>query len=881
MQLLARVVRIRNMMQANRRPLSHYPFLSLQQIQTQTEILTQNPDLTQLGDSQEDEEECLSQLPPLSPSTQRATPWGRLIPTAGNPVGHATDLLPRAAAAPPLGGVSFLGLDHLHPNEPFNVYTLGRSAKCDIQALDPTTLSTAFGAGATLKHERARRKWAFGMISNQHCKIYCCLQNPGNAAGGGSGNRQAGIGMEVYVEDCSGNGTLINQQTLLRRGQKRILHSGDEICLVNPQTLQKKVRSNAGLQTLTQQHSFVFVTVQPPAPLYATSSLHAQVVARSSKRKAPAVDVRAMRMPKPTRAHSAAAPTRDSPTNNNNQRRISPRRQQPRRVEEDYDIREVLGTGTVGEVRRAIHRQTGQERAIKIISIGGRNRAAHFFVQANVEAEATILQGLKHPYVVQLVDVYVSSTVVYLVMELLHGGDLFDRIIEKGKYSETESRRVMRRLLSAIHYLHCDKNIVHRDLKPENILLNSHSSVVDIKLTDFGLAKSLNGVQGLKTFCGTPQYFAPEVLKRRTTVTGRGRYGQQADMWSLGVILYVLLSGTPPFDVDPDAGVTSSSPAADDYQRLDFPAEHWSGVSQAAKDLVRNLLVMDPRRRSTVEQACKHEWILTEDGDTHRHPLRDPKLQKVLDDDNKDIILQQKPAENNFDSYLLDGETQGQIKVDCKDVQDEEPVADRRPLSPVQLNNETNCSAPAGIMDSSIGGGEKTMGLPRHPFPGISQKVPASSCSPRTSAVPHRSAIGRVSDEMGDRAGFELSEDEVNSTFSEQTESISSFTTTAEEVGAASDGRTADCGGLRTTSGNNRAKGAVRHRKRRVTDTMASNRLSRSGFTKKPRLTASRNRSPPPRLTKSSVKNNGTSERGDMKNRGKQAKISQWFCKNS
>lgn len=176
----------------------------------------------------------------------------------------------------------------------------------------------------------------------------------------------------------------------------------------------------------------------------------------------------------------------------------------------------------------------------------------------------------------------------------------------------------MRRLLSVVHYLHQDCNIVHRDLKPENILLGNKLSCIDVKLTDFGLAKCVSG-NGLKTFCGTPQYFAPEVLKRQTTVMGQGRYGKPADMWSLGVILYVLLSGTPPFDEGQHALST-----------LDFPPEHWSDVSDDARDLIRTLLVADPRHRCTVQQACEHRWILTEDGDTHVHPLQDPAVQCVL-----------------------------------------------------------------------------------------------------------------------------------------------------------------------------------------------------------------------------------------------------------
>ena len=610
----------------------------------------------------------------------------------------------------------------LHPSDIFNEYVLGRSPKCDITAINPATATTTTTIAQPKQQQQssnddkndkknsnsktqqqlelARQQWAFGMISNRHCKIYCCLENTNTTTTTTTPMHGGGGTLQVYCEDCSGNGTLINQEILLRRGEKRLLHTGDEICLVNPQTLQKKVRSSRGLQSLLQQHSFVFVLAATAAsskphratagvPRLLASAAAAAAAANvhttpntqtsaTANRKA-AVDVRATRMPQPYKKNApvqnnsppvlplsssaaAAAAAGLSPSavaatssryrhfqssEQQQQQCQDPqkhhlRRRRRRRVEEDYDIRELLGSGTVGEVRRAIHRQTGQERAIKVITLQ-RNRhhfltsaatagaAANHPLTTTLEAEATILRGLSHPYIVQLIDVYVSDTAISLVMELLHGGDLFDRIVAKGRYTEIESRHVMRRLLSAIHYLHVDCNIVHRDLKPENILLENHHNHIQVKLTDFGLAKSLNGVSGLKTFCGTPQYFAPEVLKRRTTVTGRGRYGQQADMWSLGVIVYVLLSGTPPFDIDNDNGENSHLQQQQQHSQsamyqVQFDPNDWEGVSDSARDFCKQLLVTDPQSRLTVQQACEHEWILTPDGDTHCHPLRDPQV---------------------------------------------------------------------------------------------------------------------------------------------------------------------------------------------------------------------------------------------------------------
>ena len=169
--------------------------------------------------------------------------------------------------------------------------------------------------------------------------------------------------------------------------------------------------------------------------------------------------------------------------------------------------------------------------------------------------EAELLRLIKHPDIIHLEDVFADSHYLYLVMELLNGGDLFDRLLSKGTYSEGEAMEVTYRLLNAIHFLHIN-NIAHRDLKPENILLVSKRSDVEIKLTDFGLAKQTNEKKKLKTYCGTPQYFAPEVYHRqhakkkpanrdvdagRTSSDEIEGYTFAADMWSLGVMLYVLL----------------------------------------------------------------------------------------------------------------------------------------------------------------------------------------------------------------------------------------------------------------------------------------------------------------------------------------------------
>eukprot|EP00581_Thalassiosira_minuscula_P009929 CAMPEP_0183708562 /NCGR_PEP_ID=MMETSP0737-20130205/4837_1 /TAXON_ID=385413 /ORGANISM="Thalassiosira miniscula, Strain CCMP1093" /LENGTH=1283 /DNA_ID=CAMNT_0025936455 /DNA_START=270 /DNA_END=4121 /DNA_ORIENTATION=- len=544
--------------------------------------------------------------------------------------------------------IHFLGLKNLLPSDRFNEYVLGRSAKADVSAqkLDvPATIPTEMDEQTRQRNDAKRRRhdYVHAMISNRHCRIYCLLSN---ANGTNSNTNNSPPEMEVFVEDTSGNGTLVNGTTLLRRNERRKLHTGDVVCLLNPKLLAKKLRSTVERKMYMSQYSYVFVN------LYEQEARHGWGAALGSGSKSggardlasPVSTAKKSAVnPRATKCHSInnaqskrslfagkKAPAQQPSSRNNpsglgsflNKPSKPQTNNQPphRRIEEEYDLRDLLGTGTCGEVRRAIHRRTGEERAVKIISIGGRGGAGPGMSSEKVSAiraEADILRGLDHPYVVKLFDMYVApGRAIYLVMELIRGGDLFDRIVERERYTEVQARRLFRRMLAAVHYLHEERGIVHRDLKPENILVVDRRSDVNVKLTDFGLAKNMTA-EGLKTFCGTPQYFAPEVLRRRHTVKGSGRYGKEIDCWSIGVILFILLSGSPPFDVS--AGFDAVADA-----RVVFYEEQWRNISREARDLVARLLQKDPRRRMSVVDACRHKWVLKEDGDTHCHPLRDP-----------------------------------------------------------------------------------------------------------------------------------------------------------------------------------------------------------------------------------------------------------------
>ncbi len=188
---------------------------------------------------------------------------------------------------------------------------------------------------------------------------------------------------------------------------------------------------------------------------------------------------------------------------------------------------------------------------------------------------------------------------IYMILELLTGGELFDRIVAKGSYSEAEASDVIKSIASAIKYLH-GIGIVHRDLKPENLIYANSSSSSALKITDFGLAKfrGSSKIDKMTTACGTPGYVAPEVLKNEP-------YGKAVDLWSLGVILYILLCGFPPFFHERSAELYKQIKRGE----YDFPSPYWDDISNSAKDLVKHLLCVDPTTRYTADQVLSHPWV--------------------------------------------------------------------------------------------------------------------------------------------------------------------------------------------------------------------------------------------------------------------------------
>jgi calcium/calmodulin-dependent protein kinase I len=249
-------------------------------------------------------------------------------------------------------------------------------------------------------------------------------------------------------------------------------------------------------------------------------------------------------------------------------------------------------------VHEATNKETGDKVAVKIID---KSSAAGSDADAKrLQTEVEILTTVKHPNIVALRDLFETDKKLYLVMELVTGGELFDKIVEKGQYTEKDAATIVRKMLSAIKYLH-SKGISHRDLKPENLLLTAEDDT-DVKLSDFGLSKIVGEDSLMETACGTPYYVAPEVLSAQG-------YEKEVDLWSIGVVTYLLLCGFPPFYGESLPEVFEQIMNAD----YEFPSPYWDDISEGAKDVVKKLLVVDPKKRMTADECLAHNWV-KEDG---------------------------------------------------------------------------------------------------------------------------------------------------------------------------------------------------------------------------------------------------------------------------
>lgn len=269
----------------------------------------------------------------------------------------------------------------------------------------------------------------------------------------------------------------------------------------------------------------------------------------------------------------------------------------PENVEDFYEIGEILGSGHFGQVRKVCERSTGTHYAAKFLKVLKNMHSLHGLDRAQVEREVSILQALRHPNIVTLKDLFESREEVALILELVTGGELFDFIAEKDDLLESEAILFMRQILQGLAYLH-SQNIGHFDLKPENIMLSEKVSQPNIKLIDFGLARRLEKGQEYRSTSGTPQYIAPEVIKYEPLSTA-------ADMWSIGVITYILLSGLSPFQGHTDEETLRNVIGL----QYEFGERPFKTTSDMAKDFIHKLLVLGPGDRMTADECLLHPWI--------------------------------------------------------------------------------------------------------------------------------------------------------------------------------------------------------------------------------------------------------------------------------
>jgi calcium/calmodulin-dependent protein kinase I len=267
-------------------------------------------------------------------------------------------------------------------------------------------------------------------------------------------------------------------------------------------------------------------------------------------------------------------------------------------VDELYKVGEEIGRGAFSVVKKGVHKKTSDEVAIKFIEKKFVDKQDLMLLAREID----IMKKVDHPNVLKLKEVFETDETIALVMELVTGGELFYKIVEKGNYSEKDAANIVAQMINGVDYLH-DQGIAHRDLKPENLLCSGEDQEnfkpFRVVIADFGLSKIFDSGEPLETSCGTPDYVAPEVI------TAEGSYDKSVDMWSCGVITYVLLCGFSPFLSSTQTGLFEKIIKVE----YDFPDPEWTNISTEAKDFIKHLLVKDPNERWTAKQCKEHPWL--------------------------------------------------------------------------------------------------------------------------------------------------------------------------------------------------------------------------------------------------------------------------------
>ncbi|KAK1443235.1 serine/threonine-protein kinase [Babesia gibsoni] len=293
--------------------------------------------------------------------------------------------------------------------------------------------------------------------------------------------------------------------------------------------------------------------------------------------------------------------TRGGPVDSSNNQRTASLRATPgmfvtcsyASFRQNYKAVKLLGKGSFGEVLLCLNRATGQQYAVKVIVKSSVKRKGD---QESLLREVEVLKGLDHPNIMKIFEFFEDEKYYYFVTELYSGGELFDEIVSRKCFSEQDAAKIIKQVLSGINYMH-KQNVVHRDLKPENLLLESKSPDANIRIIDFGLSTHCDVDTKMKEKIGTAYYIAPDVLK--------GVYDSKCDIWSIGVILYILLCGFPPFNGANETEIIKKVQTG----KYSFDMPQWRKVSESAKDLIRRMITYNPAKRITAAEALEHHWI--------------------------------------------------------------------------------------------------------------------------------------------------------------------------------------------------------------------------------------------------------------------------------
>ena len=261
---------------------------------------------------------------------------------------------------------------------------------------------------------------------------------------------------------------------------------------------------------------------------------------------------------------------------------------------DSYKVEQCLGSGSYGEVRRVIHKLTSQERAVKLFV----KTSADLDSYNKVKKEIEILSSLHHPSIIRIFEYFEDDRRLYIVLEKCDGGELFDMISGRKFLGESVAATIIKQILSAVAYMH-ENGVVHRDIKPENILLEENEDYVNLKIIDFGTATRFSLNEKLIEIVGSAFYLSPEVVNNS--------YGPECDLWSCGVILYIMLSGYPPFDGKDNIEIFNKIKR----MQFDFSKSIWNGVSDSAKDLISKLLSPSSKRISA-RAALNHPWLVSQ-----------------------------------------------------------------------------------------------------------------------------------------------------------------------------------------------------------------------------------------------------------------------------